>query len=445
MLDVAFIFIFCAFPILVFIYLKFLKINFLELSVLNYLLLCFFVFGYIGTLPLYFYWDEYRASIGIVDKNLIFSILLCSITSVALFLGGFTLCLKKFKKYNFFVFKKIAQISKKDFILLISLLFFCCLILFLYLSKVPYIAIFVALFGDGSVNVDFARSSMGNNFQGGNYNLYKVIFSDLLKIVVFSLFGAFLLEFHRKKLLFTTFICAFVVCAFVCVMDGQKAPTVWFVLGLFFVYILIRLKSRLSPKLVIFACLMSIFILVATFACFVAYKYDSVVYILRDIISRATAGSIQAAYFYLKYFPQYHDFLLGASFFNPLDILPYTRFNLPVEIYNWVFPDNFEKLGMVGSMPMIFWGEAYANFGFLGVATVSFLMGILIYMECFLIDKIKNTPLKVGFCVWFIFHVAELSISGFSRILIDYYLIIIIFILVISKYLINKAKIGDWR
>lgn len=444
MLDIIFVFVFFAFPIITFMYMRYLKINILKVNVITYLLVCLFAFGYIGVWFLYFSWDGYRMQIGIVDKNTIFLMLLCTIASIVVFLAGFTLCWKKCKNYDLFVFENMAQISKKDFILLISLLCFCCLVLFAYLSKVPHIAIFSVLFGDVNTNVALIRSDMTNNFQGGNYNLYKVIFADLLKIITFSLFAALLLESRKKILLFATFILSFIICVFVCIMDTQKAPIAWFILGLFFTYIIICLKSKLSLKFII-GVVCALILVVAVEYVYFEIEKDSLLTEMHNVISRAFAGSIQGAYFYLKYFPQYHDFLFGTSFFNPLNILPYTRFDLPSEICNWVFPNNFEKYGIVCSMPTIFWGEAYANFGFLGIFVVSFLMGILIYIECFLVNKIRNSPLKVGFYVWFIFHIAELSISGFSRILVDYYLIIIIFVLVTFKFVINKLKIKDWQ
>ena len=104
---------------------------------------------------------------------------------------------------------------------------------------------------------------------------------------------------------------------------------------------------------------------------------------IASVFSRTFTGQIQPAYHYLEFFPMHHDFLWGRSFPNPRGILPFEPYRLTVEIMNWRFPD-LVKRGVVGSMPTTFWGELYANFGTLGVITIPFFVGIVIYLlACF--------------------------------------------------------------
>ena len=51
---------------------------------------------------------------------------------------------------------------------------------------------------------------------------------------------------------------------------------------------------------------------------------------------------------------------------------------------NWVDPNDH---GIVGSMPTVFWAEAYANFGVLGVVFVPFVIGVVVYTVYYFVDK----------------------------------------------------------
>jgi hypothetical protein len=161
-----------------------------------------------------------------------------------------------------------------------------------------------------------------------------------------------------------------------------------------------------------------------------------------SIFSRALAGSIQPAYHYLEFFPHHQEFLMGRSFPNPGGILPIEPYRLTVEIMNWVHPNNED---IVGSMPTVFWAEAYANFGVSGVIFVPFLIGVVLYTVYYVVDKTENTPLKIGFFVWLMQHFKNLSITGFGGYLIDFYLIVLGFILILSIAFANKFKIKYYK
>ncbi len=60
-----------------------------------------------------------------------------------------------------------------------------------------------------------------------------------------------------------------------------------------------------------------------------------------------------------------------------MGILPFEPFRMTVEVMNWVNPNSN---GVVGSMPTVFWAEAYANFGIIGVCIVPFLLALLSIM-----------------------------------------------------------------
>jgi len=294
----------------------------------------------------------------------------------------------------------------------------------------------VALSGN-IADAKLARSMMGNDF-GGKYHLYHLIMHHLFNIVTFALFSAYLLT--RKKIILLFFIISFLGSSFSAVMATEKGPFASILIGLLLVYTLTILKRKVPIKIII------IFLIALFSSLTIFYIYfmgsENVVSAIGSILSRALAGSIQPAYYYLEFFPEHQEFLMGRSFPNPGGILPIEPYRITVEVMNWVHPND---KGIVGSMPTVFWAEAYANFGFFGVLFIPFVVGLLIYIVYYLFDKIENTPIKIGFYVWTMQHFQTISITGFSGFLIDFYLIALTFIIITAIAFANNLKIKYYK
>lgn len=403
MLDIIFVVLFFTFPFVVFKYMDTIGHNIFSISVPVFLIISMFVYAYSGLLPLYFGWDEYRYNMGVQDRALIFQVLIFSIISIVGLLAGFTYAKVVLKMNNFQKFDYIRQISRKELFVLVGLIGFCFFVLFVYLSKVPSIALFVALSEGASSDSHLARSLMGNDF-AGKYHWYSLIMHDLFNIVTFTLFSAFLLT--KRKILFFFFIVAFLGSSFAAVMATEKGPFAQILIGLLLVYGITLLKGKIPIKATIIL-LGVLFSSLITFYIFFMGSSD-VLSAFASIFSRAFAGSIQPAYHYLEFFPHHQDFLMGRSFPNPGGILPIEPYRMTVEVMNWVNPND---KGIVGSMPTVFWAEAYANFGVLGVVFVPFVIGVVVYTVYYFVDKIENTPMKIGFFVWLMQHFKSLSIT----------------------------------
>ncbi len=160
------------------------------------------------------------------------------------------------------------------------------------------------------------------------------------------------------------------------------------------------------------------------------------------IISRAFSGSISPAYFYLQYFPNTQEFLVGRTFPNPGGVLPYTPFQYTIEVMNWVFPEKISG-GAVGTMPTVFWGEAYANFGFPGIPIIALIMGGVVAVISYLFSRLELNTMTVAFFVWLIFHFKTLAVTGFSGFLYDFYLAFMLIVLLVVLF--GNGRIGIYR
>lgn len=430
-MDILFIVIFLFFPVLTFVLLQLSGFSLLRVGLPQFVVTALFVFSILGTLPLYFGWDEYYIKLGVTDKSLIFRMMLFSVYTMLLVAVGAAFGKKVFNKSAIVNQFEITRINRSEGWLLIILFIVVLVVLSIYLSKVSSVALFVALFESVS-EARVARSMMGNDFPG-KYHWYSLVIHNLANILTFSFFSIYLQA--KNKINLSVFLLAFLVSAFTALMATEKAPFAWLLIGLFLVYVLMTSNGRypLKKLLVFFSIVLTFMALSYVF--FMGLSESGQVF--SSLFSRIFAGSIVPAYHYLEFFPQHQEFLLGASFPNPGGILPYEPFELTKEINNWLSPTMIEG-GVVGSMPTVFWGEAYANYGLAGVLIVPFIIGFVLYFIEVIISKFIDTPFKIGFYVWLLLHYKDLSVTGFSGYFIDFHLIILASIFILTSFIAKK-------
>lgn len=387
--------------------------NFFKVGIVQFVIVLLLV-KFIGVFPLYYKLDEYRVAFGVVNKELILYMTLATSYSIMAFLAG-AIILKmaygykrlKFTRddHNIIIGKYEFSVASVGFIVV----FF---ILLHYLSKVPAVALIVAIMGNVSEGA-VARSMMGNDFEG-SYHWYSLFMHDVSSMLCFGAFAAYLLS--SRKTYFFLFVILFIYCAFTATMAIEKAPFVWLLVGLYIVYSLCRNKGEYSKKYLSIMIAL-IFLVIALF--YIAFMgTESIGEALLRVFSRAFGGSMQPAYHYLEIFPGKIDFLHGRTFPNPGGLMPFLPFSLSKEVMNIVNPSGIEG-GVVGSMPTVFWGEAYANFGLLGILFVPFVMGMLVCTIDLFLTRFKNSPLKIGFYVTLMLHYSNLSSTGFAGYIID--------------------------
>jgi hypothetical protein len=166
---------------------------------------------------------------------------------------------------------------------------------------------------------------------------------------------------------------------------------------------------------------------------------ESIIQAISAVFSRLLTGQIQPAYHYLEYFREY-DFLMGTTFPNPRGIFPFESFSLTVEIMHWVHPELDEK-GVVGSMPTIFWGEMYANFGIFGILIPPFFVGFGLYWVNVIIFKLRHSPLVVALFVYMAMLFKDLAVTSLTSFILNIYMISIMAIFIALLIYSNNGKI----
>lgn len=421
MFDILFLMLFIIFPFLAnLLYVKLLKENILKVNILNFLLINIFVFAYIGIVFLYFQLDPLRVSNGVVEKQTVFMIWIFSSLSILFLMLGALFFKKTFNVISIIINKN--NIKKMDgshrfksyLFIIIGLLF-----LLVYIRTVPDLAIFNIFSFESKSGIQNLRSEMGNNFEG-SYFIYSIFMEDILKFILFSYYAQWLV--YKKKRDFYLVAFLFILCGFVALMATEKAPLIWLIIGLFLVNVIVNKNGIIPIKSIFKVSVPLVAILICMYMFFM--KSLSISDAFNSVLSRTFTGSITPAYFYLELFPQHYDYLHGKSFPNPKGILPYEPVRLTVLVMNWVNP-QLEQLGIVGTMPTVYWAEIYANFGAFVIAPVSFLIGFALRFLDEMILKFRNLPFFIGYYVWVILYFRSLSVTSFSNFILNIGLIII--------------------
>lgn len=431
MLDFLFWCLFVGTPVLSYFLLRIAGEQINQVSLVNVTVVAFFIFSVVGTFPLFYFLDDYRYGIGVQDKNIILVVLFYSCVSIVVFLFGVIFVRRvMLLKPVLFRSAEIGELNSSQQLALVFVFVFCLSILCLYLSNVDQVAVFT-VFTDGVEQANIVRSDMGNSFSG-RYHWYKLVMYDFGNMLTFLCFAVWL----KAKRMFSliAFIATFLYSTFVAVMSIEKAPFVWLLAGLFFVYFLVRSDGFIPIKKIIFFAALLVIILMFFFASF--YGAENITSSFFSVLSRAFAGSIEPAYFYLKIFPENKEFLYGQTLPNPAGIFPFEPYRYTVEVANWVYP-SLEERGIVGTMPTVYWGEAYINFGLAGVVFIPFIVGVMLGLFSYLLSMLEINPLSIAFFVWLILIVKDLSVSGFSSVFVNIYLyfgcFLFLFLLVLQK------------
>ena len=259
------------------------------------------------------------------------------------------------------------------------------------------------------------------------------------KLLLFCTFFFFAMQLCQKNTLrrLITYL-AILICSFSLVMTGQKGEITQIMIGSLLIYLILFKKGKISLKTLFVFSSIGIVTLLPIY--YLLMESSDILEAFTGIISRVTTGQIQGIYLYLEYFPSYRDFLLGTTFPNPGSIFPFEPVTITQEIMAWYNPAE-AQLGIVGSMPAIFWVEAYINFGVFSLPIVSFFIGLFLFWMNKLLLRLKPNPLVVSFFVWSIIFYKDLALAFFSDFFINVHLIIVILFFLIFYVISNKGKV----
>ena len=344
---------------------------------------------------------------------------------------------KLFKQYT--SSNILGFISNKDSYIRIPLYFFSVLCLlsivytFMNLGCIPLFRVF----GDfGATELARFRIIASREFLG-NWYVRNIFGITLTPILMYIAYAYWVTTRNFKDLIW--FLIMFVLTFFILTYSTGKGPFLHFIFGFVFLTVLIKgfVKLKNLVLLFILACIsivaMYIFIMgFSDISPFLSYKTGP--------IGRIFIGQIKGFYEALYIFPNSHDFILGrgvshyiSSFFG-VACIENSSARIVAEFMR---PDDM-RLGIAGVNNTLFIGDAWANFGLIGLLLAPLYVGGLIEIIYLFFLKSKKTPLLLGLFTYFSWHnyvTSDFMCYIFNRTV--FALVMIIFIIFFIKKILK--------
>ena len=416
-------------------------------SISNFFMYNYFVFCFIGATLLNLFYFEYQDSIGIYKRmDLVLNIWYYSVAGLFLIpLGMLIANILTGYRPKYFSTKLISkpiEISNADksckmgFIIatyfVVSVI---TMILFMMsLNNVPIISV---LRGEiDGVILSQVRSEAGNDYQGGMGRL-NYIFRTLPIVILCILFFTRNINFKWKIFFFAVLF----LNIFISIMELHKAPVIQLVmlLALTFIYE----KRKLNIKLIVYGGLITAGAILLMYAFFAGLGDRGIAAVLIAPFNRIFIGQIWPFYFWQLYLES-HGLLWGATFSNPGGLLPFENIVITKEINSIVFPE-LAKLGIVGSMPTVFFADWLINFGRTAALFSMVFFGCLIqFIEIFFVNKLSKSKGLIfsGIYLFLIYYFSQFAGTTFTNLIFDIYLIVPL-LASLSIYLFTRTKLTN--
>ncbi len=294
--------------------------------------------------------------------------------------------------------------------------------------NIPFLGVFN---GAEASELALLRSEAGNDFTGKywRYSLFKDSILSLLVLISFFLRHQGVYRFVFPGL--------FLLRGFVCLADVQKAPIINLIILLMLAWFFE--KQRISKKLLLGIGILICGLIITMYAFFMGVdfsKNDAISGIFRRIFVGQGVGVPWSMVWVEEY-----GYLEGLSLPNPAGLLPFIHSRYSVELMEMVFPELVYK-GIIGSMPTVFYGDIFANFG-VCVAILSMLaMGALlrsidIYCQS---NGGEHTTINMVIYLFLITDMRKYTGTSIMGIFLDMGLWIPIIILMLLGYVCSGKK-----
>jgi len=320
---------------------------------------------------------------------------------------------KSRKEFFSYVQRPIKSImSKYDSAVYYTMCFFSAisfisiLYTFFVIGKIPLLDV---LSGKDSLYLAQLRISVSRDFGGNVYirNILALGLTPFLSYIAYSYYKMY--SIRRWKLLFIfLFICSF----FAYTYNLEKAPVLMYIISFLFLNVLI--KGNISKRVLLIVVIV-VFILIT-------FMYIALGGIanLADLFSinsgpigRIILGQITPLFYHFDIFPRIEPFLYGRSFpqsiLSLFDVESIRSARIVMSIIN---PQGIEA-GTAGVMNTLFIGEAYANFGWLGVMIGTLYVGFFIQFVYILFLRLPKNPLTLGLFTYFSVKIPSIVTGGF--------------------------------
>lgn len=375
-----------------------LKVNLVNVS--SYVFYSLMVFEFLGvTLAFLGFKDHYLIN-RIMNNNVINITYWCMaytmiiLPLVILLFNKYIFKIKNIKENYINNINEKVDLEDKEYrnrvFILVSIGLVICLVATIYVFYcIGYVPLFK--FFDNSFDFATERINSGRNFSGNQYikNIIMLIITPLLSYISYIYMRT--TSEKKWKILFGIL---FILCVFIKTYDFEKAPIIYYVCFFFIIEVMLGKTAKLKKIIpyVIIACILVVVMYITVGG------YTGTIFTLSSgPLSRLMITQAGTLMLHFDAYPNQIPYLNGHSF------PPFTKVLFGdgeydirsggeiMQLYNPTAVEN----GTAGVMSTMFMGEAYANFGFIGVAIAPIIVGIVFSSILCIYLKSKKTPLNI--------------------------------------------------
>jgi hypothetical protein len=309
--------------------------------------------------------------------------------------------LKKMATFPLVNHLKRNDIIVKSFLWLLSILAIMVLVYTYYqVGTVPIMEMI-----KGSDNLARLRQIAGREFAGNEYvrNLFGI---QLLPVLAFISWAYF--QKSKNSIDFLWFVLMFLSSLMMLTYDLQKSAAALFLTG--FIFYTTFTKGSIKPIYLGIAVLL-FFGVILTF--YLATSQASLNNIFLSYnegpTGRILFSGIAGAFLSFEHFDYSHEFIGNRSLSSFVELFSMEYSERSSRIIMQITNPAGVREGTAGVVNSLFVGEAWANYGFLGLMIAPFYVGFIIGSLYYLFLKSPKTPIIVGLYVFFSY---KTSIGG---------------------------------
>ncbi|MEX0811443.1 MAG: O-antigen polymerase [Chitinophagales bacterium] len=334
--------------------------------------------------------------------------------------------------------KPIVNYLPKNEIILKSLLYLLSFVgiasliyTFYHIGTIPLLEMI-----NDSENLARLRQEAGREFDANVYikNIFAINLLPILAFISWAYYNK-----SRNSLDLAWFVIMLIASLLILSYDLQKSPAALFLIGFifYFTYVHGRIKLRYFMLLVI--VFFSVILMFYSETTNINFEQAILTY-NHGVIGRTVFSNIAGTFFSFEYFGSIHEFIGNRSLSTFVELFSVEHSERSSRIIMETINPQAVEAGTAGVINSLFIGEAWANYGLLGVILSPFYIGFLIGTLFYFFLRSSKTPVIIGLYVYFCYSSAVEG--GFNDYIYNIGFLFIFFLfstlLYISKYLNNK-------
>jgi len=342
--------------------------------------------------------------------------------------------------FNQYTFNHISNfISRKDSYIRIFLYLFSVLAIFstIYtLIKLRHAPLFAVFEGFDPIILAKYRIEASRGFEGNIY-IKNILAKMLTPVMAYIFYSYWRNTRYRKDLVW--FLIMFVTTFFILTYNIAKAPFIEFLIG--FIFLSVLAKGKVKLRTILSCALIAPFLIVLLWIFIMGLDDITKIFSLNyGPLKRIIFGQITGLFLMLEIFPSSHEFILGRSVSRILSALFGFQYIQGAHriIMEFVNPAAV-KLGTAGVMCTLFVGDAWANFGLIGILISPIYVGILTQLFYLYFLKSKKTPIHLGLFTYLSVH--NFVSAGFVSVYIynaGIFALVLIFVIIAIFAKVNR-------